>query len=208
MQLLRAVTLPVASLILAASQFAANTQDLAPLAKTYRPRLESNLISNIATFWYPKTVDRTNGGYLLNHDLEGRLKGPGTKMIVTQARTVWLFSRLARAGYDRTNYLEAADVGYRFLKERMWDSKNGGYFWEVDVTGERKLRPKKHLYGQSFALYAISEYSLASGKKEVLDSAIQLFNLMEAVTTNGSTRIGPLRPRARRLTWAPPTTSS
>jgi len=25
--------------------------------------------------------------------------------------------------------------GYQFLKEKMWDEKNGGFYWEVDVAG-------------------------------------------------------------------------
>jgi mannobiose 2-epimerase len=154
-------------------------ESLASLASTYRPRLETNLLGNIVPFWYPQTVDRTNGGYLLNHDLEGRFKGPGVKMIVTQARMTWLFSRLARAGYGGSNYLDAADTGFRFLKEKMWDPKNGGFYWQVDATGDRKLRPKKHLYGQSFALYALSEHYLASGKPEALELATRLFEVME-----------------------------
>jgi mannobiose 2-epimerase len=38
----------------------------------------------------------------------------------------------------------------------------------------------KHLYGQAFALYGLSEYYLASGKQEALDLANQLFNVLEA----------------------------
>jgi cellobiose epimerase len=180
MQFHRALGLLLSALCLGCAPL--HGEDLAALAQTYRPRLETNLLWNIAAFWYPKTLDRTNGGYLLNHDIEGRLKGPGTKMIVTQARMVWLFSRLARAGYGGQNYLEAADTGYRFMRDKMWDPASGGFFWEVDVTGDKRLRPKKHLYGQSFALYALSEYYLASGKQEALDLALRLFNLMEEKT--------------------------
>jgi mannobiose 2-epimerase len=61
----------------------------------------------------------------------------------------------------------------------MWDSANGGFYWEVDVTGNQKLKPDKHLYGQAFGLYAISEYYLAGGKQEVLDFAVQLFHLLD-----------------------------
>jgi mannobiose 2-epimerase len=61
----------------------------------------------------------------------------------------------------------------------MWDHTHKGFFWEVDETGTKKLRPKKHLYGQSFVLYALSEYYLASQKKEVLDFTINYFNLLE-----------------------------
>jgi mannobiose 2-epimerase len=61
----------------------------------------------------------------------------------------------------------------------MWDPTHGGFYWLVDATGNQKLQPNKHLYGQSFALYAISEYALASGKQDVLDFAVQFFNLLE-----------------------------
>ncbi len=159
---------------------ASRAQDPASLAD-YLPRLEKNLKENIVPFWMGRTLDAKNGGYILNHDVSGSpLPRDPVKMIVTQARQVWLFSQLARSGYGGKEYLDAADLGYRFLKDRMWDAKNGGFYWEVDVTGEKRLIPQKHLYGQSFALYALSEYYLASQKKEVLDFAVRLFNLLEA----------------------------
>ena len=151
----------------------------AQIAEKYGPRLEKILTENIVPFWYDKSLDRINGGYTISFDAQGKLKEPVTKMIVTQARQVWLFSRLARAGYEPAKHLEAAEHGYRFLKEKMWDPVNGGFYWEVDVTGNQKLKPNKHLYGQSFALYAISEYALASGDKEALDFAVQFFHLLE-----------------------------
>lgn len=152
----------------------------APL-KSYVPRLEKILNENIAAFWLAKSLDAKNGGYIINFGPRGEPKGEGTKMIVSQARQVWLFSRMARGGYgDREKNLAAAELGYRFLKEKMWDAKNGGFHWEVDAAGDKKLRPKKHLYGQAFALYALSEYYLASRRQDVLDFAIQFFNLLEA----------------------------
>jgi len=166
--------------VLLAAPASVPAQDWASLKRTYVPKLEKNLKENIAAFWYSKSLDRKNGGYIINFGPRGEPKGEGTKMIVTQARTVWLFSRIARAGYGGREYLEAADWGYRFLKEKMWDARNGGFYWEVDATGNQKLRPRKHLYGQAFALYAISEYYLASGKKEALSFAIRFFNLLES----------------------------
>src|SRR5690349_3316728 len=150
-----------------------------PDKAAYIPKLEKNLKENIAAFWLSKSLDRTNGGYTINFGPKGEPKAPGTKMIVTQARTVWLFSRLVRSGYGRSEHLEAAEHGYRFLKEKMWDVKNGGIYWEVDASGNQKLKSRKHLYGQAFGLYALSEYYLASQKKEVLDFAVRLFNVLE-----------------------------
>jgi mannobiose 2-epimerase len=177
MQLHTAVGLLAASILLSPSFLPAQT--IAETAAASLPRLETNLMQNIVGFWYPKTVDTTNGGYCLNHDIEGRPRGPGTKMIVTQARMVWLYSRLARAGYGGREYLDAADTGYRFLRDKMWDPAHGGFYWLVDAGGDKKLLPGKHLYGQSFALYALSEYYRASGKQEALDLATRLFNLLE-----------------------------
>ena len=173
--------LAVTLAVLVISQNAALAQNNSALASTYVPRLEKILKSNIASFWLSKSLDRVNGGYTINFGPKGEPKGPGTKMIVSQARNVWLFSRMARlAEGSKPRYLEAADLGYRFLKEKMWDSRNGGFYWEVDATGTKKLKSGKHLYGQAFGLYAISEYYLATRKKDALDLANRLFDLLEA----------------------------
>ena len=67
------------------------------LAEKYIPRLEKILMENIAPFWYDKSLDHEHGGYIINFGPDGQPRGSGTKMIVSQARTVWLFSRLGPA---------------------------------------------------------------------------------------------------------------
>jgi len=171
----------VAALILPGVSLArAAPTEMQQVSQKYTPMLQKILTENIVPFWYDKSLDRTNGGYTISFDIEGKLKEPVTKMIVTQARQVWLFSRLARAGYEPQKNLAAAEVGHRFLIDKMWDPRNGGFYWEVDAAGSRKLKPNKHLYGQSFALYALSEYALASGRKDVLAFTTRFFNLLEA----------------------------
>src|SRR5687767_12896151 len=68
--------------------------------KAYIPKLERNLKENIIPFWLSKSIDKTNGGYILNHDVKGVEQPNGSKGIVTQSRMVWFFSRLAREGYQ------------------------------------------------------------------------------------------------------------
>lgn len=147
--------------------------------QTYAARVERNLKQNIIPFWVPRSIDTRHGGYLVGFAEDGEPSGKTDKMIVTQARMLWFFSRLAREGYDSPKMLTAADTGWRFLQEKMLDKKNGGYYWEVDVTGDRHLMPDKHLYGQSFALYGLSEYAMASKKSEVLRAADALFEVLE-----------------------------
>ncbi len=166
-------------LLMLCTILAVQTYSFAQTPQTYIPRLEKNLKENILQFWLNKSIDRVNGGYTINFGPRGEAKGPGVKMIVSQARTVWLFSRAARAGYCGKECLEGADHGYRFLLEKMWDKQNGGFYWEVDATGDKKQKTGKHLYGQSFALYAISEYALAGNRKDVLEFAVEFFSLLE-----------------------------
>lgn len=142
--------------------------------------LELLLSRNILPFWFPQVLDHQHGGYRLHHNRWGRWMGPAIKRVVTQARTTWFFARLARSPYGRPEHLAAAAHGFVFLRDRMWDPVHGGFYWEVDATGRVPTKPDKHLCGQSFALYALSEYARASGDPSARDLATQVFDLWEA----------------------------
>lgn len=166
----------VAALLLASCA----AQGQAPAGAAAASRLERMLLDNILKFWHPGTLDTVHGGYRLNHAERGEWKGDAPKALVTQARMVWFFARMARAGYgDSKQMLDAAEHGYRFLMEKMRDARHGGFYWRVDAAGARPLAPKKHLYGQAFALYALSEYAMASGRRDVREAALRLFELLE-----------------------------
>lgn len=154
-------------------------QPIPPDLKTYIEPMRKNLMENILKFWYPRGLDTTNGGYQMHFDANGTPKS-GTKMIVTQARMVWFYARMARAGHgDTKQMLAAADTGFRFLRDKMWDKEHGGYLWEVDATGTKVIHSAKHLYGQAFALYGLSEFALASKRKDVMEMALRQFEVME-----------------------------
>ncbi|MDX2268457.1 MAG: AGE family epimerase/isomerase [Bryobacter sp.] len=150
----------------------------------YRTKCRQVLLENILPFWYPSTLDRSRGGFHLNHDALGQFQGPAPRMIVTQARMLWFFARLARFGHQPKEMLAAAEHGFRFLRDAMWDKRHGGFFWEVAPDG-KPTKPNKHLYGQSFALYALAEYALASGRKEPLNLALKFFDLLEKQSHDG-----------------------
>lgn len=143
-------------------------------------RLAHILERNILPFWYPGTVDAENGGYLLHHDRCGNWQGPCPKGIVSQARTLWFFSRMAERSPSAELYLEAAHTGFVFLRDRLWDGTHGGFFWEVDSDGSAPLKAHKHLYGQAFGLYALSAYAQASGSAQAQALATELVRLLES----------------------------
>jgi mannobiose 2-epimerase len=164
-----------------------------PAVQTEAPKLDASVAArlrkilneNIVPCWMSRSLDHEHGGYVINFNPAGEPNGKSEKGLVTQARMLWFWSRLARSGaaqssYSREQLLAAADLGYRFLREKMWDPENGGFYWEVDRSGDQKAETRKHVYGQTFALYALSEYYLASRKPEVLDFAADLFQLLEA----------------------------
>lgn len=146
------------------------------LAEEYLPRLRENL-EMVLEFWYPRSIDDDHGGFLTSYDADGAFAGNDHKMIVTQARMVWLSARLFREGYgDR--FREAARQGYDFLTGPMHDEDHGGYYWEVERDGT-VAKPNKHMYGQAFALYALSEYYRATGDEEARERAVDLFESFE-----------------------------
>ena len=153
----------------------ASVQDVRALA----PAIERNLQKAVLAFWYPRVIDREYGGYLIDFDASGRFKGEAPKMIVTQARMLWLSARLMREGRADGVVREAARTGYRFLMDRMWDREHGGFYWEVNRAGDTVIAPHKHLYGQAFGLYALSEYALATSDRHVHADAERLFTLLD-----------------------------
>ncbi len=143
-----------------------------------RASLERILTENIVPFWYPQSIDRVDGGYRLNHDVAGHWRGAAPKSVVAQARTLWFFARLLNSPYRSVGYEGAAAHGFEFLDRYFWDVRFGGFYWRVDATGA-PIDCHKHLYGQSFALYALSEYAIATGDERVARRADELFDIVE-----------------------------
>ena len=141
--------------------------------------LEEILTKNIVPFWYPQVIDRKNGGYRLNYDIDGNFGGDAGKGIVAQTRMIWFLSRLASSPYGTVEHLAAAKHGFDFISKCLWDPEYGGFFWEVDPSGETATLPGKHMYGQAFGLYALSEYALVSNDPDAVKTADELFLTLE-----------------------------
>src|SRR5580658_10255174 len=93
------------------------------------------------------------------------------------SRILWTFSA-AYARYRDPAYLAMADHAYNDLTRHFRDAENGGYWWSISSDGG-VLRDRKQVYGQAFAIYALAEYHAATGMREALERAIEVYRLIE-----------------------------
>lgn len=145
--------------------------------KAMARQVEEELARNILPFWIKHTVDEANGGFLgfVSNDLR---PDPGhDKASVLCARILWTFSAAYRA-YGLAEYRAMADRACAYLVEHFVDRQHGGIFWMLDSFGNPR-DTKKQVYSQAFAIYALSEYHMASGDRQSLDLAIGLYRVVE-----------------------------
>lgn len=144
-----------------------------------RGKLEAILDENIVPFWFPDCIDEKHGGYLAECNLSGEWETGRNKNLVSQSRILWFASKLINFGRTSDENIQWAQHGFQFLKDRLLDKKHGGFFWEVDGRNGEPTMPDKHLYGQAFALYALSEFALATGDTNARTMARQLFEVLD-----------------------------
>ncbi len=137
-----------------------------------------HLNDELLPFWLKRCKDETNGGFITQFDQDGRDTGEDAKSLIAQARCTYTFSSAHRAGYGGGQCAEFARHGAEYLISRMWDADHGGFFWMTDRKGNVTI-DKKVVYGQSFAIYALSEYTLATGDPRGLDYAQKAFDLLQ-----------------------------
>ena len=135
------------------------------------------LRQNILPFWLEKMQDHEHGGFYGRMDGNGRIYPEAEKGAILNARILWAFSAAYRVLKDEL-YLEAATRAKRYLIDHFVDKEYGGVYWSLDCNG-RPLDTKKQFYAIGFAIYGLSEYARATGDREALDSALQLFCSIE-----------------------------
>jgi mannobiose 2-epimerase len=140
-------------------------------------QLEDELQGNILSFWMKQTKDEINGGFVGEIDNQLNITPDAEKSLVLNARILWSFASAYRI-YGKTEYLVMAERAYIYLMDHFIDKEYGGLYWMVDAEG-RPSQEKKQIYGQAFAIYALAEFYRATGRPEVLDEAIQIFQLVE-----------------------------
>ena len=133
--------------------------------------------NNILRFWLDKMVDREHGGFYGRIDGSEVLHPEAEKGAILNARILWSFSAAYRI-LGNPEYLEAATRAKDYIIDHFLDKEYGGVYWSVDYLGN-PLDTKKQFYAIGFAIYGMSEYARATGDREALECALQLFDCIE-----------------------------
>ena len=145
--------------------------------------IEHALTVQFLECWYPRAVDAEYGGFLSTFTADWKPAGPQNKAVVNQARHVWTTSQAAVYFPDNPTYRKAAEQGFRFLKERMWDPEYGGFFQLLDRRGRLDdsltYRGEKRAYGNAFGIYACAAYYRMSGDTAALHLAQKTFHWLD-----------------------------
>ncbi len=141
----------------------------------YQQELGTEL-NHLLQWWSTYAVDEQQGGFYgqVNHLNQAQ---PAAKGLVLNTRILYTFSS-AYLLSNKEGDLQLANRAYRYLLDFFYDELNGGFYWSLNPDGTL-LDGKKQVYGQAFAIYALSEYYKATCNEEALELAKATYQLLE-----------------------------
>ena len=137
-----------------------------------------HLTTELLPFWLNRAKDDKYGGFITHFDKDGKDAGTDEKSMLGQMRFIFSMSAAHRAGYGGGKCAEFARHGVDFVLKKLWDEKYGGFYWMLNRKGEVTI-DKKILYGLSFAMYGLTEYTMATGDPRGQEYAEKVFDLVK-----------------------------
>ena len=147
------------------------------IIQTMKQEMQDVLQNNILRFWLDKMQDQEHGGFYGRIDGSGVLHPEAEKGAILNARILWSFSAAYRV-LGNQEYLDAATRAKDYIIEHFIDKEYGGVYWSLDYKGE-PLDTKKQFYAIGFAIYGLTEYARATGDREALEYALDLYDCIE-----------------------------
>ena len=148
--------------------------------KQLAKEVQSHLETVILPYW-KGMIDRENGGFYGYRDFSLALDPQAVKGVILNSRILWFFSN-AYLTLGREEDLDYARHAYRFLMDSCLDPEYGGVYWSVRYDGTAPDDAMKHTYNQAFAIYALACYYRASRDEQALQTAMDLFRIIEEKT--------------------------
>ena len=153
--------------------------ELDSLQEFYRRQL----LDDTVPFWFPRSVDKEHGGFLLMRDAQGNLIDDD-KAVWIQGRATWLLATLYNTVEPRQEWLDGAKSGIAFLNNHCFDT-DGRMFFHVTRDG-RPIRKRRYFFSETFAVIAMAACAKASGDQQMAEKARLLFGkCIEYATSPG-----------------------
>jgi mannobiose 2-epimerase len=143
----------------------------------YYAKARAMLQEVILEFWINHAVDREQGGFYGRITVDNTPVPQAAKGAVLNTRILWTFSSAFRV-LGMPVYRAMADRAFDYLIRHFWDARHGGVHWMLDHMGQ-PTDDTKYVYAQSFAIYSLAEYYLATQNHLALAHATHLFSLLE-----------------------------
>jgi mannobiose 2-epimerase len=143
---------------------------------------EAMLRQDVLGVWFPRTIDKENGGFRSNFTRDWKPYGQESKFSVFQGRMTWISAQVAMQRPElKKEYLPIAQHGVEFLTLVLWDKEKGGFYWGLDEKGQISpfYTDAKHLYGMSFAIYGLAAAYQATKDPKALEYAQKGFHWIE-----------------------------
>lgn len=141
----------------------------------------TGLLNDIVPFWIKHSVDKENGGFLFSLDRNGSVIDTD-KAVWIQGRFTWLLSRLYNQVEKKEEWLELAQHGVDFIREKCFDSDGRAFFL---LTKEGlPLRKRRYIFSEIFIIAALAEYSIASGETKAAKEAFDLYKKITFLLEN------------------------
>jgi len=142
-----------------------------------KKEVSDDLTKNILPYWSAKMVDNVNGGFYGRIDGNEQVYPDAEKGGILNARILWTYSSAYRVLED-TSYLSLATRAKDYIIAHFLDDQYGGAYMSLKADGSPS-NTRKHVYTNAFFIYALAEYSRATGDKGALSEAMKIFGLFE-----------------------------
>ena len=146
--------------------------------KKYLDEVRHHLTKELIPFWMTHGEDKEYGGFLTYLDTNGNPTGESVKTLICQTRMIYTAASAHRAGLGDGYFLRSAQQGAEFLVNHFWDKDKLGFFWTTERDGT-PINRSKLTYGQSFAIYALSELGMASGEPFGTEWALKTYETIQ-----------------------------
>ena len=141
------------------------------------------LLNDTIPFWFPRSFDYEEGGFLFMRDADGSLIDDD-KAVWIQCRAIWMLSTLYNTVEKKQEWLDGAKLGYDFVNKHCFDT-DGQMFFHVDKKGN-PIRKRRYFFSETFYVIATAAYAKAAQSEEAATKSRYIFGkCIEYATTPG-----------------------